>query len=179
MPEKASMHARKMSEYDLGYVLAWRNHPDVRRFMLKQHEITAQEHRAWFDRASRDATRALLVIEEKNKPVGCVVFSGLQPNSTADWGFYSSPDSPAGTGKRVCSIALDFVFKELKIHKVAGQVLDYNAASIRLHQRLGFVQEGTLREHILLNENHQDLLCFGVLSSEWIAGESDRRQFFE
>lgn len=179
MIEHASMRVRRMRKHDLEYVLSWRNHPDVRRFMLTQHEITAHEHHAWFERATNDATRALLVIEEQNQPVGCVVFSGVQPNSTADWSFYSSPDSPAGTGKRVCSMALDFVFKKLNIHKVAGQVLDYNVASIRLHQRLGFIQEGNLREHVLINENHHDLLCFGVLSSEWIASESDRRQFYE
>jgi UDP-4-amino-4,6-dideoxy-N-acetyl-beta-L-altrosamine N-acetyltransferase len=175
MIEHASMRVRTMLNHDLEYVLSWRNHPHVRRFMLTQHEITVHEHLAWFDRASKDATRVLLVIEEKNQPVGCVFFSGVKANSTVDWSFYSSPYSPAGTGKRVCSMALDFVFKEIKIHKVVGQVLDYNFRSIRVHQRLGFIKEGTLREHILVNENHHDLLCFGVLSSEWIAGERDRR----
>ena len=173
------MRVRRMSKHDLEYVLSWRNHPDVRRFMLKQHEITAHEHHAWFERASKDATCALLVIEEKNQPAGSVVFSGIQANSTADWSFYSSPGSPAGTGKRVCSMALNFVFNELNIHKVTGRVLAYNVASIRLHQRLGFIQEGNLRDQILINENHHDLLCFGVLSSEWVAGEKDRKQFFE
>ena len=176
MIEHGSMRVRTMRKHDLECVLSWRNHPDVRRFMLTQHEITAHEHHAWFERACNDATRALLVIEDQNQPVGCVVFSGVQPNSAADWSFYSSPDSPAGTGRHVCSMALDFVFKELKIHKVAGQVLDYNVASIRLHQRLGFIQEGTLREHIQINKNYHDLLCFGVLSSEWIAGEKYRGQ---
>ncbi len=179
MNDQTSMRVRRMLKHDLEYVLSWRNHPGVRQFMLTQHEITAIEHQAWFDSASKDATRALLIIEQQNQPVGCVVFSGVQSNATADWSFYSSPDSPAGTGKRVCSIALDFVFKELNIHKVAGQVLDFNIASIRLHQRLGFIQEGTLREHILIGEKHHDLLCFAVLSKEWIAGERDRREFYE
>jgi RimJ/RimL family protein N-acetyltransferase len=108
-----------------------------------------------------------------------VVFSGVQPNSTADWSFYSSPGSPAGTGKRMCSIALDFAFKELNIHKVAGQVLDYNFASIRLHQCLGFIQEGNLRDHILINKKHHHLLCYGVLSTEWIAAKGGRKGFHD
>lgn len=157
-----------MSENDLEYVLRWRNHPDIRRFMLSQHEITLAEHRAWFDRASRDETRALLVIEEYGQPLGCVIFSGVEKNATADWSFYSAPGNPAGSGTRICSTALDFAFSDLGLHKVAGQVLDFNRASIRLHQRLGFKQEGNLREHSLINGTYHNLVCFGVFSSEWL-----------
>jgi len=137
--------------------------------MLSQHEITLTEHRAWFDRVSRDKTCALLVIEECFRPLGCVIFSGVEKNATADWSFYSAPGSPAGNGTRICATALDFAFSELQIHKVGGQVLDFNHASIRIHQRLGFTQEGNLREHSLINGTHHNLFCFGVLSSEWLA----------
>jgi UDP-4-amino-4,6-dideoxy-N-acetyl-beta-L-altrosamine N-acetyltransferase len=162
------MTARKMSEKDLEFVLRWRNNPDIRRFMLSQQEITLAEHRGWFDCASRDQSRALLVIEEHGQPRGCVIFSGVEKNATADWSFYSAPGSPAGSGKRICATALDFAFGELRLHKVAGQVLDFNLPSIRVHQRLGFTQEGTLREHSLINGTHHDLFCFGVLITEWL-----------
>lgn len=168
MTKDASISARRMGENDLEYVLKWRNHPDVRRFMLSQHEITPAEHRAWFDRASRDETRALLVIEEYGRPLGCVIFSGVKKDATADWSFYSAPGSPAGSGTRICATALEFAFSDLRLHKVAGQVLDFNRASIRIHQRLGFTQEGNLREHSLINGTYHDLFCFGVLSIEWL-----------
>ncbi len=169
MTSCAFMTARRMSKNDLEYVLSWRNDPDIRRFMLSQHEITLAEHRDWFDRASRDQSRALLVIEEHGKPRGCVIFSGVEKNATSDWSFYSAPGSPAGSGTRVCATALDFAFGDLRLHKVAGHVLDFNHASIRIHQRLGFTQEGTLREQRLINGTYHDLFCFGVLSSEWLA----------
>ncbi|WP_412852676.1 UDP-4-amino-4,6-dideoxy-N-acetyl-beta-L-altrosamine N-acetyltransferase [Ectothiorhodospira shaposhnikovii] len=158
-----------MSENDLEYVLRWRNHPDIRRFMLSQHEITLAEHQAWFGRASRDEARALLVIEEHGQPRGCVIFSGVHKNATAEWSFYSAPGNPAGTGTRICAEALNFAFNELDVHKVAGKVLDFNHPSIRVHQRLGFTQEGNLREHSLINGTHHNLLCFGILSGEWLS----------
>jgi UDP-4-amino-4,6-dideoxy-N-acetyl-beta-L-altrosamine N-acetyltransferase len=157
-----------MSDNDLMQILSCSNHHDIRRFMLSQHEISLSEHRAWFDRASRDETRELLVIEEHGQLIGCVIFSGVQKNATADWSFYSAPGSPAGTGTRICSIALDFAFNELGVHKVASQVLEFNYASIRVHQRLGFSQEGNMREHSLINGIHHNLLCFGILSGEWL-----------
>lgn len=173
MKRHLSMSVRRMCANDLEFVLRWRNHPDIRRFMLSQHEITFVEHQAWFEHASRDETRALLLIEEKGQPIGCVVYSGAKKNSTAEWSFYSAPGSPAGTGTRICSVALDFAFSELGVHKVSGQVIDFNHASVRIHKRLRFIQEGNLREHILINDSYHDLLCFGILSSEWFAFSKD------
>lgn len=167
MKLSGTISARRMVENDLDGVLNWRNHPDVRKFMLTQHEITPSEHWSWFNQASRDETRALLVVEESNIKLGCVIFSGVNNNSTADWSFYVAPGSPAGTGKRVCKTALNYAFTELPIYKVSGQVIDFNQASIHVHRSLGFTQEGQLRHHILINGVHCDLLHFGILLKEW------------
>lgn len=167
MSSHKSIRARKMRESDLEKVLRWRNHPYVRKCMLSQHEITMTEHRAWFERSANDAARALLVVDEDDLTIGCVVFSNVSREGTADWSFYADPDSPAGTGRKVCEAALDFAFRELQIHKVAGQVLDFNKGSIRTHLRLGFAQEGILREHHLIDGKHLDLIVFGLLSYEW------------
>lgn len=161
------IEVRSMIESDLAYVRAWRNNADVRRFMLTQHEITAIEHNAWFEQASRDQTRALLIIEECNLPIGCVIFSNVKKNSIADWSFYSAPESPAGTGRRICCSALDFAFNELEIGKVVGQVLEFNVASIRIHQYLGFKQEIKSTKHVFVDGSKHDLLCFGLSSDGW------------
>ena len=135
--------------------------------MLSQREITMSEHRAWFDSAEKDDARVLLVVEKNKLMMGCVVFSNVSCGGAVNWSFYADPYSLAGTGLKVCEVALDFAFNELQIHKVAGQVLDFNEASIRTHFRLGFTQEGVLREHHLIDGKHLDLIVFGLLSFEW------------
>lgn len=156
-----------MTESDLEYILRWRNHLNVRRFMLSQNEITLSEHLAWFNIMSQDNKSALLIIEEGGQPRGCVIFSNIQSKSTAQWSFYSAPENAPGIGTQVCARALEFAFHELGIYKVAGQVLDFNKSSIRVHQKLGFTQEGNLRKHSLINGEYHDLLCFGILANEW------------
>lgn len=51
MPDSTPMpsHIRPMVYADLERVLAWRNHPDVRRYMYTQHEITLDEHQRWYE----------------------------------------------------------------------------------------------------------------------------------
>jgi UDP-4-amino-4,6-dideoxy-N-acetyl-beta-L-altrosamine N-acetyltransferase len=167
LASNTSISVRKMRETDLEYVLSWRNHPDVRRFMLSQHEITRDEHRAWFDQASKDETRELLIFHDRNQPVGSVIFSGVKIKSSADWSFYSAPGSPAGTGTRLCETAIEFAFRELKINKIIGKVLEFNEASIRVHERLGFLTEEYLREHTLIDGKHHDLRIFGLIYDKW------------
>ena len=135
--------------------------------MLSQHEISFLEHLAWFNSMSEDGKSALLIVDEGEQPRGCVIFSNIQRKSTANWSFYSAPENAPGMGTRVCAAALDFAFHELELYKVAGQVLDFNQASICVHRKLGFTQEGNLRKHSLINGQYHDLLCFGILSNEW------------
>lgn len=165
------INVRRMRESDLETILCWRNHPDVRKCMLSQHEITVAEHRAWFYRSVDNDTCALLVVEDDDQMVGSVVFSNITFACTTDWSFFVDPTSPAGTGRKVCEAALNFAFRELQIHKVAGTVLVNNQASIRTHLRLGFVQEGVLREHKLIDGKHLDLIVFGLLAFEWLGLE--------
>lgn len=160
---------RPMREDDLEAVLAWRNHPEVRRHMLTRHEIGLAEHRGWFTKASQDASRRLLIVEQGGSPLGFVHFSGVAPGAAAEWGFYAVPGAPRGSGRKLGLAALAHAFGELQVHKVCGQALGSNAGSIRFHESLGFQREGVLREQVLVDGGYQDMVCFGLLRAEWHA----------
>lgn len=162
--------ARSAHRDDLPMLLAWRNHPNVRSFMFSQHEIGFDEHAAWFAKASQDPTRSLLVIEGQDQPLGYVQFANVAPGGVADWGFYASPDAPGGSGQKLGRAALDHAFTVLGLHKVCGQAIASNAASIALHQKLHFVQEGVLRDQQRIEGAYHSLVCFGLLKHEWYGG---------
>ncbi|NUU03187.1 UDP-2,4-diacetamido-2,4,6-trideoxy-beta-L-altropyranose hydrolase [Herbaspirillum robiniae] len=164
----ATSRVRPMQAQDLVQVLSWRNHPEVRRHMRTQHEITLAEHGGWFERASIDPSKRLLIVETDDTPIGFVQFSNISAEGVADWGFYNAPDAPRGTGSKLGKAALDYAFRRLDLYKVCGQALGFNEASIRFHRKLGFVQEGILRDQCLIADSYQDLVCFGMLSQEWL-----------
>jgi len=152
---------------DLNLVLAWRNHPEVRRHMFTQHEITLSEHQSWFASASRNPRKHPLIFESYGTPSGFVNFSELEWGGVAEWGFYASPDAPHGTGRLMGQAALDHAFTCLNLHKVCGQALEHNERSIRFHLNLGFQQEGILRDHHFDGAKYHHVFCFGMLSNEW------------
>lgn len=153
---------REMTEADLPQVLAWRNHPDIRRFMLTQHEISLHEHRHWYAQAHADATRRLLIVEQADQALGFVQFNRVAPGGIADWGFYAAPDAVRGSGQTLGHTALAYAFQTLQLQKVCGQALVFNQASIRFHLGLGFVQEQRLPAQRASGLSPHDLLIFGL-----------------
>lgn len=160
---------------DLVLVRGWRNHPDVRRHMFSTHEITADEHRQWFDRQQADATRRLWLFRRDGVPMGFVHLSGVAPGGVAEWGFYAAPGAPRGTGSALGRTALARAFGDEGLHKVCGQVLAGNAASLAFHRRLGFAEEGLLRQQHRVaplpgqpgGPTYHDIHCFGLLRADW------------
>lgn len=162
-----SSQIRPMVHADLALVLAWRNHPDVRRYMYTQHEITLDEHQRWFERTLPDPKKHLLVFEVNQQPLGFVSFNETGSGGIADWGFYAAPDAPKGRGRQLGRAALSHAFIQLKLHKVNGQALAYNERSIQFHQSLGFQQEGIRRDQHYDGERYHHVICFGLLGHEW------------
>ncbi|KXS54045.1 MAG: N-acetyltransferase GCN5 [Marinobacter sp. T13-3] len=162
---------RPMDENDLELVLSWRNHPDIRRFMYTTHEISLAEHKRWFAGAKEKSETYLRIYEQDGKPTGFVNVSLTRCPHVADWGFYVAPDASKGTGRRMGEAALAFVFQELGLHKLCGQALGFNGGSVGFHKKLGFAEEGRLRDQHFDGEHYHDVVCFGLLASEWQPNE--------
>ena len=160
---------RPLVEADLRQLFDWRNHPDIRRFMYNQNELAWPEHQAWFARSQAEDGRHLLIFETEQGPNGFVNLGSVKPGGIADWGFYAAPGAERGTGSRLGRTALDYAFGKLLLHKVCGQALGFNAASIAFHQRLGFKREGVLRDQFFDGSTYVDVVHFGLLASEYLS----------
>jgi RimJ/RimL family protein N-acetyltransferase len=64
-------------------------------------------------------------------------------------------------------LILRYGFNELRCHKCNSACLDVNTASIALHKKLGFVEEGRRREVIYMNGRYHDDILFGLTEQEY------------
>lgn len=158
---------RPMVHADLLLVLGWRNHQDVRRNMFSQHEITLIEHKVWFEKTYQDPRKHLLIFEVNHQSIGFVNFSETGSEGTAEWGFYTAPDAPSGSGQQLGNAALRHAFFSLNLQKICGQALEHNSRSIRMHKSLGFKQEGILCNQHFDGETYHNIICFGLLRNDW------------
>jgi UDP-4-amino-4,6-dideoxy-N-acetyl-beta-L-altrosamine N-acetyltransferase len=156
---------REVTVEDLEMVRAWRNHPDIKKFMFTQKEVLPDEHAAWFERVKNDKSKKILIYMENTLPLGFIQFATIRNQDTIiDWGFYLSPNANKGTGTKMTKLGLGYAFNQLKAHKIFAEILEYNVPSIRLHQKLGFSQEGVLRDHYFDGQDYHAVLCFGLLT---------------
>jgi UDP-4-amino-4,6-dideoxy-N-acetyl-beta-L-altrosamine N-acetyltransferase len=163
---------RTMAENDLACVLDWRNDSKIVNFMFSRSHISKSDHKIWFTESCQNPSKHLFVLEGPIGRMGFVHFNEVPDQHRADWGFYTSPQAPKGTGQILGVLALEKAFSVLNFHKVCGQVLAYNTRSLSFHTRLGFSKEGVLHEHHFDGMNFHDVVYFGLLKSCWQTNKS-------
>ena len=59
-----------------------------------------------------------------------------------------------------------FGFEQLRLNRIVAHHFARNPASGRVMQKIGMTHEGTLRQHVKKWDKFEDLLCYGILSSD-------------
>ncbi len=73
----------------------------------------------------------------------------------------------SGYAAEAVVMLLRFMFAERRYHKCEARIFAHNEASLILHRRLGFIEEGRLRDHVFLAGRHRDLVMMGILADEF------------
>jgi RimJ/RimL family protein N-acetyltransferase len=73
-----------------------------------------------------------------------------------------------GLATKAVILMLNYTFKELNLHKIFGEVLVPNIASIRIFEKLGFSLEGTFKEECYIDGKYHDIKRYGCLKAEWL-----------
>ncbi|WP_180271523.1 UDP-4-amino-4,6-dideoxy-N-acetyl-beta-L-altrosamine N-acetyltransferase [Fredinandcohnia onubensis] len=156
------------SEY-LDIVLSWRNQDRIRKNMYNEKVITMEEHQAWFQHILQSKKDVYLLFYMDEIPTGLVYFNGIDhQHEHCYWGFYiGREDATKGSGTIMATLAFDFAYKKLKMNKIYGEILAYNFASVKFHEKLGFKQEGLFKSHIKKDDNFIDVYTYGLLSKDW------------
>jgi UDP-4-amino-4,6-dideoxy-N-acetyl-beta-L-altrosamine N-acetyltransferase len=167
---------RDLAPGDRESIRLWRNDPQVRRCMYTGHEISQEEHNAWFSRIQHDPTCRYWIIVCDGEDAGLLYLQDIDAkNRHCYWGFYTSGADVRGKG--VGNFAefsiLRYVFEELQFRKLCAEVLAFNKAVLNMHKKFGFVQEGVLRKHILKDGVFEDVVCISILREEWDAKKSE------
>ena len=93
-----------------------------------------------------------------------------QKNGTFGFGVAVYRDH-RGQGNAVDAVrtVLKYGFWEQRYQKCNSMCLHTNAASIRLHEKLGFIEEGRIRRNCFYNGKYHDDVLFGMTREEFDA----------
>lgn len=132
--------------------------------------------RAWAEKeATRerdgDNMRFVIVAKESGEVVGDIGTHHCYPiDGCLSYGISIRADQRRkGYASEAIRLVLRFYFFERRYQKANITAYEFNDASIALHRRLGFQQEGRLRRTMFTNGRYWDELLFGITVEEFEA----------
>ncbi len=66
-----------------------------------------------------------------------------------------------------CRALVDYLFFELKLHRIEIRCATGNAKSCAVPKRLGFSKEGVLRQAQAFDGHFLDIEVYGLLAEDW------------
>lgn len=90
-------------------------------------------------------------------------------NSKAQWAGINidSSFSKKGYATEASSLMLKFVFEELGINRFFGYWLESNIPSIRMAEKLGFLNEGIVRDFVYKRNKFHNVYLMSILKKEY------------
>lgn len=112
-----------------------------------------------------------VIDSEKNETIGHISLGNVDyVNKSARVGKVLVGASNArgkGYGTQMLQAVLKLAFETMKLHKVTLGVFDFNTLAIQCYKKVGFQQEGLLRDARKHGDEYWNQIEMGILEDEW------------
>ena len=181
----ASPHFTLTVDDEIELVHVMSSDAEIMHPLIMQHRETLQEWLPWAAKQTDAESENFLKRAESNyldkkiptfkivykgEPCGIIGLNHINEdhNYTSIGYWMIPPFEGKGIMTRACKRLIQYAFEERDMNKVEINVNPDNKKSLAIPKRLGFIEEGTLRQRELLaNGEYGSLTHFGMLSSEW------------
>lgn len=173
--EDGRIRLRPLRIEDKEKSVTWRNDPQIRdRQLGYRFPVTEEMEADWINKVLRDqsGTKCILAIEEKisGDLIGFIHLQDIDwVNRVSELGISIGDKSKHNKGFAGGALALILAhaFGVFNLRRVWVRVAAFNAPALRLFESGGFVREGVLRQHIVLDGRPHDLILLGILDTEF------------
>ena len=163
---------------ELPAVYSWIKDPDVQPFWDgSDHHRSLDEYIAHWEPHYFDGSQPHLgrcfTIETDGRPIGMIVYNRLDTLDTSsrsteiDILIGDAAYRERGYGTDALRAFLGFLFDTVGLHRVWLATYDYNARARRVYEKVGFVQEGVMRQSDWVDGRWVDSVIYGILEHEF------------
>jgi len=164
---------------DLPFLKNWRNNPEFRKYFREYRELNDAMQELWFEnKVVRDHTTEMFALRERktNELLGCcglVYINWLHRH--ADFSIYIGWQAKyiddAGYAEESCRLLLRYAFAELNLNKVWTEIYEFDQKKLDLYTKLGFRQDGLLRQNYFYDGRWWDSRMLSLLADEFCVAE--------
>jgi RimJ/RimL family protein N-acetyltransferase len=109
-------------------------------------------------------------LRDEDEPIGVVSLMNISvANASAELSIIVGhpEDRHHGYGAEAIAVLLDYAFGDLSLNRVGLSVFDFNEDAQAAYGKLGFREEGRLREALRRDDTFHDAILMSVLTQEW------------
>lgn len=119
-------------------VLAWRNHSDIRRWMLSDDEISLENHLQFVESLKNRVDKRYFLVQREGEPIGVIDFTDITQNS-AEIGIYANPQM-RGVGEALMNALIEYGFSTLEVKILIATVFADNERAKHLYEKFDFIE---------------------------------------
>ncbi len=122
---------------------------------------------AWWPQ-QRGVTLAITETATSSELIGTVSLRRFARDRRAELGYWLGAEAwGKGYATEAASALVDYGFRDLGLSRIYAQVLEGNAPSCHVLEKLGMLSEGIRRSHVRKGKRLHDVSLFGMLRDEW------------
>ena len=112
-----------------------------------------------------------MVLRDEDSLVGAIGLRVDRDSDKADLGYWvGKPFWNRGYATEAARALLNFGFDELRLNRIRAAHLARNPASGRVMEKVGMLYEGRARQDTKEWGEYEDLVYYGILRQDWLAG---------
>ena len=149
------------------------NDPEFEKMVVGwSFPISRTDQAKWFEGCKNDLSAIRYVISTaEDGPVGSIGLRNIDwKNGTAEGGgmrIAKKEIRTRGLATDAWMTLMRYCFEELRLNRVVGSALVYNKASQKVCERVGFKQEGLMRQAVYKNGRFHDVILYACLRSDY------------
>lgn len=168
------IYLRALEIEDSRIIYKWRQDKDITRYLAgNMFFVSLEREKRSIENKILDDSKHLylgICLKENDQLIGYGQINNIDlRNQKAEWGGMLIGEKEfigKGYGEEASKMLLRYLFDQYPINKCYGYCLAEHPVSPKLFAKLGFKQDGVLRQEIYKNGEFKDVLIFSILRCE-------------
>lgn len=127
-----------LDKEQLSMVLEWRNHIDVRHWMLSDDEISMENHLQFVESLKNRGDKRYFLVQREDGYIGVIDFTDITQNS-AEIGIYANLQM-RGVGEALMHALIEYGFSTLGVKMLVATVFTDNERAKHLYKKFDFIE---------------------------------------
>lgn len=156
---------------DMEFLRTMINDDEMEKNVVGWSFVTSKyEQQKWYESQIQNKNNIRFIIEADGNAIGLATLTNIDwKNRKACHGIklYGDNIKGKGYGSDTVKTVMKYAFEELQLNRLYGSMLEYNQASRKLYEKVGWKQEGVEKQSIFKNNQFHDEIKVGILKEDY------------